>query len=131
MPETRTRRVKRRRRKIVETSDYAQMMERMVKGYGRRVADGDPADLAELIGLGRLLDTVIAEAVHGQMAAMDISWSDIAAAAGMTKQGAHKRWAKLPCGHQSPMAAGARCQLDRGHDGDHEYGVTHGLHEVA
>ena len=131
MPETRIRRVKRSRRRIVETSDYAQMMERMVKSYGRRVADGDPADLAELIGLGRLLDTVIAEAVHGQMAAMDISWADIAAAAGMTKQGAHKRWAKLPCGHQSTMAAGARCELARGHEGDHLYGIGHELHEVA
>lgn len=129
MPQTRTPRVKRRRRKIVETSDYAQMMERMVKSYGRRVADGDPADLAELIALGRVLDQQIAEAVHGQMAALGVSWSDVAAAAGMTKQGAHKRWAKLPCGHRSVMALGAVCELPRGHEGDHTYGVE--LHDVA
>jgi len=131
MPEPRTRRVKRRRRKLVETSDYAEMMERMVTSYGRRVADGDPADLAELISLGRLLDQKIAEAVHGQMAQLGISWSDVAAAAGITKQGAHRRWAKLPCGHQSVMAAAAVCQLDRGHDGDHEYGVAREQHEAA
>lgn len=120
MPETKTRRVKRRRR-LVETSDYALMMERMVRSYGRRVANGDPADLAELIALGRVLDQQIAEAVHGQMDTLGISWADVAAAAGMAKSGAHKRWAKLPCGHRSALAPAAVCELTRGHDGDHDY----------
>lgn len=124
MPQTRTTRTKRRRRKLVETSDYAEMMERMVRSYGRRVADGDPADLAELIALGRLLDQVIAEAVHGMMGAHGVSWSEVAAAAGMTKQGAHKRWARLPCGHRSSMALACVCTLPRGHEGDHLYGLA-------
>lgn len=123
MPQARTSRVKRRRRKLVETSDYAEMMERMVRSYGRRVANGDPADLAELITLGRLLDQVIAEAVHGMMDAHGITWSEIAAAAGMTKQGAHKRWARLPCGHRSSMALGCVCRLPRGHEGEHVFEV--------
>lgn len=119
-------RVKRRRRRLVETSDYAEMMERMVRSYGRRVASGDPADLAELLALARLLDQITADAVHDMIDRHGITWSEIGAAAGITKQGAFRRWSRRPCGARSTMAQGVTCVLPHGHDGEHLFDIVEG-----
>lgn len=86
-----------RYRRRVETSDFADMMRRMIEAHGKRVADGDPEDLRDLLALAELLDDVIVEAIQGQMANYGISWTDVGRAAGITRQGARQRWgSKLP-----------------------------------
>lgn len=118
-------RVKRRRR-IVETSEFAEMMERMVRGYGRRVGNGDPADLAELLAFARLVDQVTADAVHEMVSRHGITWSEVGAAAGITKQGAFRRWSRRVCGARSTFAQGVTCILAHDHDGEHLFDVVDG-----
>lgn len=83
---------RRRARRPIETSDYAAMLRRMLGAYGRRVADADDVDLAELVELRRDLDTAISDAVVGQRATHGRSWADIGRAVGMTRQSAQQRW---------------------------------------
>ena len=40
----------------IETADYLAMLRRMVRGLGRRIENGDPADLAAAVGVQRMLD---------------------------------------------------------------------------
>lgn len=79
-------------KKVYETADYAAMMRRMMKAHGKRVADGDVEDLAELLELQAHLDAAIASAVQGQRETHGRSWADIARAAGSSRQAAQKRW---------------------------------------
>lgn len=76
----------------VETTSYAAMMRRMVAAYGRRVADADVEDLAELIALRDQVDLTIATAVRSSRERHGRSWADIARAAGTTRQAAQQRW---------------------------------------
>jgi hypothetical protein len=86
----------RRRPKERENSDYAEMNRRLLRAHGRRVADGDPDDLAELLALVPLLDEIIRDAIVGQRERHGFSWTDIGRAAGMTRQGAQQRWGERP-----------------------------------
>lgn len=78
--------------KSYENGDYAAMMRRMIAGWIRRVADGDPHDLTELLAAAAQLDAGIAAAVAGQRATYGTSWAAIGAAAGITRQAAQQRW---------------------------------------
>ena len=49
------------RRRERETSDYAGMVRRVLRAHGRRVADADPEDLAELVAMR---DVGVRRAVH-------------------------------------------------------------------
>lgn len=75
-----------------ETPDYAAMMRRMIVAWGKRVADADPEDLAELIQARDLLDRVTGEAIARMKADQQLSWADIARAAGTSRQAAYERW---------------------------------------
>jgi hypothetical protein len=75
-----------------ETPEYAAMMRRMLKAWGRRVADADPEDLAELIAARVLLDKITGEAIARMRTDHALSWSDIARAAGTSRQAAYERW---------------------------------------
>lgn len=75
-----------------ENPEYAAMLRRMIRAYGRRVADADPEDLAELVALRETLDQAITEAVNGQRQAYGRSWADVARGLGMTRQSAHERY---------------------------------------
>lgn len=90
--ERRDRRRKRRTRAPIEATDYAQMMKRMLRAHGRRVADADVEDLADLIALQVDLDEAIAYAVTESRTRHARSWADVARAAGSTKQAAQQRW---------------------------------------
>lgn len=72
---------------------YLGAVRRMVRAAGRRVAEADPEDLAELLALQAAVDRALAEAVTGQRAA-GTSWAAIGAALGMTKQAAYQRWGR-------------------------------------
>lgn len=90
-----TRRARRKRQRApIEATDYAAMMRRMLKAHGRRVADADVEDLQELIELQGALDEAIAYAITESRGRHGRSWTDIARAAGTTKQAAFQRWGK-------------------------------------
>lgn len=79
----------------VETAEYAAMMRRMLRGWERRLADSDVPDLAELAAfpakVAECQDRVVqAWRANGR------SWSEIAAAFGISRQGAQQRWGHSP-----------------------------------
>lgn len=77
----------------VETPEYAGMLKRMIRAYGRRVADADPEDLAAMAGvLEELLDAVQV-AVDGQRA-QGWSWAIVGRSLGITKQSAQERFGR-------------------------------------
>ena len=99
----------------VETPEYGRMVRRMLRAYGRRVADADPEDLTYLLGLRDELDAAIADAVEGQNKTYHRSWQEIARAAGVTRSAAYQRWGK---GKPDPDAkpAGNHCPLCKSTD---------------
>lgn len=91
-PQRARRRRQRAPRPPVETPEYAAMVRRIILAHGRRVADADVEDLAELIELQATLDEAIAYAIRESRARWGRSWADIARAAGVTRQAAYQRW---------------------------------------
>lgn len=81
-------------KRTYETADYAAMMRRMVKGYGKRVGNADPEDLAEMLALQAVLSEAIQDAVTTQRADHGRSWADIAKGAGTSRQAAQMKWGK-------------------------------------
>lgn len=61
-----------------ETPEYVAMLRRMVRGLGRRLADGDPSDLADAVALQRELDAVIRQAVTEMRQRSEFSWQQLA-----------------------------------------------------
>lgn len=82
------------RREPVETAEFAAMVGRMVTALGRRVADGDPADLADMLALASRFDAEVASAVRRMREQHGYSWADVGEAAGVTRQAAQQRWGK-------------------------------------
>jgi hypothetical protein len=74
-----------------ETADVAAGIRRMVRALGRRLAQGDPADLLVVRDLQADLDEVWREAIAGMR---DAGFSDgeIGAVLGVTGQAVNKRW---------------------------------------
>lgn len=83
-----------RKKQTYETPEYSAMLGRLLAAYGRRVADADIEDLADMFALRDKLDGVIAAAVAGQREQHGRSWADIGRAAGTTRQAAQMRWGK-------------------------------------
>lgn len=77
-----------------ETTEYAAMMQRMMRSYGRRIADGDPSDLADAVKLQRQLDGIIREAVAAMREQSGFSWQQLADELGVTRQAAQQRYGK-------------------------------------
>lgn len=82
------------KRRTYETAEFAEMLGRMVTALGRRVADGDPADLADMLALAARFDAEVASAVRRMREVHGYSWADVGAAAGVTRQAAQQRWGK-------------------------------------
>lgn len=70
------------------------MLRRMIRAYGRRVADADDVDLAEMVALRAQLDEAIAAAVRGQREHHGASWADVARGLGTTRQAAQMRYGR-------------------------------------
>jgi hypothetical protein len=83
----------RRKTRERDTSEWLEMLRRMIAAAGRRVADADEVELGTLLGLRHDLDKAIAEAVNGQRR-RGVSWAYIASASGTTRQNAQQRWGK-------------------------------------
>lgn len=75
----------------VETMPYIRGLERMVRAAGRRVAEADEPELAELVRLRDVVDESIRSAVDGWRR-MGRSWSEVGRALGITKQAAAQRF---------------------------------------
>ena len=73
-----------------ETTEYAGMVRRIVLAHGRRVADADEVDLAELVAIRDVLEQAIATAVQGQRENHGASWADVARGLGTTRQYAQR-----------------------------------------
>lgn len=82
------------RRTGVETTEYAAMLRRMVRSYGRRLAEADPGDLAAALELARELEDTIGRAVARMRAESGFSWAELAAELGCTRQAAQQRFAR-------------------------------------
>jgi hypothetical protein len=81
-----------RPRKDVETMDYLGAARRFIRAAGRRVAECDEIELAELIALRAVVEAAIDEAVAGQKTRK--SWAGIALATGTTREAAYQRWGR-------------------------------------
>lgn len=79
----------------VETPAYLTGVARMIRAAGKRVADADEPELAQLLALQTALNDAIQTAVDGQRS-IGRSWAAIAAATGNTRQAAFQRWGKRP-----------------------------------
>ena len=77
-----------------ETTEYAAMMSRMMRSYGRRIATGDPSDLADAVKLQRQLDAIIRDAVTAMRAESGFSWQQLADELGVTRQAAQQRYGR-------------------------------------
>lgn len=81
-------------KRIRDTDEYAAMLRRMIRAFGRRVGDGDPDDLAELVALRGELEAVISQAVKAQRATSGYSWADVARGLGTSRQAAQERYGR-------------------------------------
>lgn len=84
-----------RTRPARETTDYADMLERMVKSYGKRLADADPADLARAVELVATLERTVGEAVVASRRTHGWSWADLARDFGVTRSAVAQRFRKF------------------------------------
>jgi hypothetical protein len=75
----------------VETPEFAAMVKRMVRAHGRRVAAGDPVDLAPLVELRGVLEEAIGHAVAG-LVEEGFSWREVGEGLGVSREAAWKRY---------------------------------------
>jgi len=80
-----------RRRPVIENSDYVAFAQRILGAYSRRVATGDVESLAHMVSLSDDINNAIQQAVNGLRAA-GYSWTEIGARLGITRHAAQQRW---------------------------------------
>jgi uncharacterized protein with PIN domain len=79
---------------VCENTDYTAFARRIIRAHGRRVAQGDPVDLAELVELRADMDQVIRQAVVGMRERHGYSWADIGRELGITRQAAQQQYGR-------------------------------------
>ena len=80
------------RKRVYETPEFAAMLRRMVRAYGRRVADADEVDLGEMRALRDELDAAIGVAARAQ--AERNSWAYVGLGLGMSRQAAWQAYGR-------------------------------------
>jgi hypothetical protein len=78
---------------VIETPEYADMLERMIRAYAKRVGDGDPVDLERMVEVRRAFDRAVVEAVRGMREA-GCSWREVAEGLGTTRQSAQMTYGR-------------------------------------
>lgn len=91
-------------RREVEALPYIAFARRIIRGAGRRVADADEFELAELVELRNELEDAIRLAVVGQRA-RGRSWAYIGDALGIKRQSAQERYGEKSSGSWDAMLA--------------------------
>jgi hypothetical protein len=81
--------------RVVENDEYGAFIRRVLRAYGRRVADGDVEAITALVATADQVDTAIREAITG-LRAVGYSWADIAMRLGVTRQAVQQRWGGDP-----------------------------------
>lgn len=81
-----------RQPRVVENNEYAAFVRRVLRAYGRRVADGDIEAITVLVATADQLDTAIRDAITGLRTNCGYSWADIAMRLGVTRQAVQQRW---------------------------------------
>lgn len=81
-------------RGIPEPSEYGKFARRILRGYGRRIADADPEDLADMLRLSHEVDELIRSTIADGRARWGWTWEDIAKAADTTRSAAWQRWSR-------------------------------------
>jgi hypothetical protein len=82
---------RKRPRRVVENDDFGRFIGRVIRAYGRRIAEGDVEALRDLLALAREIETATDNAVEG-LRDFGYSWGEIASRLGVTRQAAHQRW---------------------------------------
>lgn len=94
----------------VETTEYAKMVRRMVRAYGKRVGNADDVDLGQMLALRDEVEDAIATAVTLQREQWGRSWAEIGRGLGITRQAAQQRYGQRDRtqrgGAAGPLAAG-------------------------
>lgn len=80
-------------KKSYETTEYLNMLTRLIKRAGVRAGEADEVELRQLIELSDVLAEAIQTAVDGQRA-RGRSWQQIADATPYSKVNAFQRWGK-------------------------------------
>lgn len=75
-----------------EAHTYPPFLRRMIRGYARQVAQADPADFADMVAVRDYLDAYCHDVARTMQ--QTHSWTDIAAALGVSRQAARQRWGK-------------------------------------
>jgi hypothetical protein len=91
--ERRATRPRKRPKRERETPEYADMVERMIMAYGRRVGEGDVEELPRMIDMHRVLEEALDQAVVG-LRRFGYSWGQIAKRTGTSRQAAQQRWGR-------------------------------------
>lgn len=78
---------------ITETDKYGKFVRRIMRAYGRRVADLDIEGLKGLVDLRTELDAQIGESAR-LLQAQGYSWAEIGRVLGVSKQAAQQRFGK-------------------------------------
>jgi len=73
-----------------ETSDYLKDLTRLIRAAGRRVADADGPELAQLLALMPVMEEAAAMGVKGQLERG--SWQYVADSLGVKRQSAFEKW---------------------------------------
>lgn len=76
-----------------EADEFGGFVRRIIRAYGRRVADRDIEGLAGLVAARADLDDAIGTAVAG-LVASDYSWADIGRVLGISRQAAQQQHAR-------------------------------------
>jgi DNA-directed RNA polymerase specialized sigma24 family protein len=82
-----------RRRRRIENDEYAAFARRVLRAYGRRIAQGDIDAITELSTLSGEVEAALGSAVLG-LRLLGYSWADIAKRLGVTRQAVHERWSE-------------------------------------
>ena len=75
----------------VETAEWLKMLSRMIRAAGRRVAEADEPELAQLVALRDQMEQAVKFAIQGQRS-QGRSWSHIGEVLGVSRQGAFQRY---------------------------------------
>lgn len=82
------------RRREYDTDEFLKACSRMLQAAGRRVADGDTVDLAQLVTLRREFEVIEVEAVVAMRERHGYSWAEIGRDLGITKQAAQQYYGR-------------------------------------